>query len=66
MITEELKTRLLRGFTFFWDLKPSKFEKKHVIYLHEWMRLLKSAAGKTESQPLDNDDLYEIGKEIFS
>jgi hypothetical protein len=59
-----LNNRLLNGFNYFWDLKPSDIKTREqgmklVMVIHEWQKLFKNGERPTEI------DLYEIAKKIF-
>jgi hypothetical protein len=59
--------RLLNGFNYFWDKKPSNFTKQDVLFLHAWMGLLKSAAKKTlVDSPVVEQDMETMVREIFN
>ncbi len=58
-------TRLLDGFNYFWNLKPSTFKQADILFLHAWQKMLKETIGKTETEPLSQDDMYLIAKNIF-
>lgn len=56
--------RLLNGFNYFWDKKPSNFTDKDVLFLHQWMKLLKESINKA-SEPMDEVNMVEIARKIF-
>jgi hypothetical protein len=58
-------TRLLTGFNYFWNLKPTQCNAVTLVYLHEWQKLLKESVGKKE-QPLTDKDMEEIATKIFT
>lgn len=61
-MTEEIKQRLKKGYDFFYNLKPSEVKPIHIIWLHEWMRLL---SGKEEKELTAGDLTEDQVKEIF-
>ena len=57
-------TRLLNGFNYFWNIKPSDIKTKEqgmklVMLLHKWQELFKN-----REMPVE-EDLYEVAKNIF-
>jgi len=57
-------SRLMDGYNYFMELKPSTFKPSDVIFLHRWMLMLKESVDKSD-EPLGEGDLYLIAKEIF-
>lgn len=57
--------RLLKGFNYFWDLKPSQVDKMTVIYLHKWLSLLKESVNKSEAEPVTETDINEFAINLF-
>mgnify|MGYP001078328591 CR=1 FL=1 len=58
---DKLKSRILKGIDYFWNMKPSEFNAGQKLLLTEFLKLLKEYLNKSE-----NDKLYEAGKKIFS
>ena len=61
----KLKSRIVKGIDYFWNLKPSSFDAGQKLLLTEFLKLLKEYLGKTDGDKLDDDKLYEAGKQIF-
>jgi hypothetical protein len=59
-------TRLLTGFNYFWNLKPTQCNAVTLVYLHEWQKLLKASIGKKPDEPLSEKDMDEIATKIFA
>ncbi len=58
-------SRLLDGFNYFWNKKPSQWKTIDTVWLHQWMKLLKSTTGKGEDEQLSEDDMETMVRELF-
>jgi len=54
--------RLNKGFKFFYDLKPSEVQPKHIFWLHYWMKLLKDEQRELLVENLSDDQIKDIFK----
>lgn len=67
-------SRIIKGFDYFWNKKPSNFNSKDVALLHVWMslfkprmeeiRVLKTAEKEISTEPLTNKEM-EVAHLIF-
>lgn len=57
--------RLINGFNYFWNLKPSQINKMTVIYLHQWLILLKNSINKNEAEPVTETDINQFAVNLF-
>lgn len=68
-IDNELKLRIKKGYDYFWNLKPSEFKPKDIIWLHQWLKLLAMTRldlTNDPEKPIENlEDLYNICRGIF-
>ena len=69
-----MESRIINGFDYFWNKKPSDFTDKDVLLLHHWMGLFKDRINflrncdgekKIKEVPETADELYEVAKQIF-
>lgn len=62
-MTPETKERIKKGYDFFYKLKPSEVKPIHILWLHEWLRLL-SGEKKVEitAGEMTDDQLKEVFK----
>jgi len=54
--------RLKKGYDFFYNLSPSKVKPIHIIWLHEWMRLLDNEKKVLLVEDLSDEKVEDIFK----
>ena len=54
-----MENRILKGFNYFWNRKPSEWRKIDTVWLHEWMKLLKNEAAKKK------ETIEEFAERLF-
>lgn len=60
---DEVKERIKKGYVFFYGLKPSEVKPVHILWLHEWLRLL---SGEKKIEPIKDDLTPEEMEKILS
>jgi len=60
---DEIRERIKKGYDFFYKLKPSEVKPIHILWLHEWLRLL---SGQKEKEITAGDMTEDQVKEIFT